>query len=167
MPNTLSAIFGLTEFKGGQLWIEGRSPGVATKPKKLGTNGEPVDGHMVKISGSGAVFDATKWHGTESFTGTRWILTAYQPRIQKPYDLETLNKLESLGFRVDGLKAQAKKNVKCAVSNVAEAKQSVSSQSSISTPSTETDAKRDELPLFLKQWLSRLRGRSWLVGMVH
>ena len=107
-----STLVGLTNYKGGELWVEqtDKSADVTHATWRLVKAGEPARPGALRPTANGQVvqFFGNRFHGTEEYTGgPRHVAVAYVPRGWKTLADEHLHTLKSLGFRIPEVASQS------------------------------------------------------------
>ncbi|CAE7573255.1 RE1 [Symbiodinium sp. CCMP2592] len=91
----------LGKHRGGGLWTEdsgAESEGKYKAVWKKLDNGEWVQGKINDIHYKVNKFDPKKWHGSEEWSGQRFVVSAFTSRALDQVDPQKLNELKKLGF---------------------------------------------------------------------
>ena len=91
-----AGILGLSEFEGGNLWIEDAEG----KIKRRVTQDQVKTGVLLDISQQAQIFDSRRWHGADKHRGTRATLTGYTARQLYNLDRDLVEVLRNLGFQL-------------------------------------------------------------------
>ena len=99
LPCSKNYLIGVTSFKQGELWLEG--PGQEPKQpqvSKVTAQGQEVQGHLRSVEKRVVVFDARKWHASQPWEGTRWLVGAYTSRGSQHLAREDIRYLRQTGL---------------------------------------------------------------------
>ena len=97
----MNCVHGVGTYQGGQLWVEhtGTEPINSPVSKVLPDGSERVGG-IYETKGQLVQFAPKAWHGTEVWSGSRYVLSCYVSRSHAVMDEHCRKQLEELGFRV-------------------------------------------------------------------
>ena len=94
LPGSLNCVLPLSDFSGGQLWIQAEGG-----PIQQQVNGRSVSGSLHEVHASPVLFDArSAWHKTLPWEGDRTVLVAFTPDLFTRLDPADQVLLASLGF---------------------------------------------------------------------
>ena len=94
LPGSLNCVLPLSDFSGGQLWIQDEGG-----PIQQQVNGRSLSGSLHEVHASPVLFDArSAWHKTLPWEGDRTVLVAFTPDLFTRLDPADRGLLESLGF---------------------------------------------------------------------
>ncbi|CAE7480558.1 RE1 [Symbiodinium sp. CCMP2592] len=75
-PGTKNYSIGVSQYKQGEVWLEGPGPSPTYKTIMRQTpTGQQLPGHLRSVNQQVVSFDAHKWHATQDWSGKRWIVT--------------------------------------------------------------------------------------------
>ena len=101
LPGSLNCVLPLSDFSGGQLWIQAEDG-----PIEQQVNGRSVFGCLHEVQASPVLFDArSAWHKTLPWEGDRTVLVAFTPDLFARLDPADRDLLASLGFVLPPLAA--------------------------------------------------------------
>ena len=81
LPGTQNYVIGVSSYKQGEVWLEGPGPSPEyPKVNRQTPNGQILSGHLRSVQRQVVTFDAHKWHATQDWSGTRWVVAAYTSR---------------------------------------------------------------------------------------
>ena len=101
-PGTLNYTVTLGDFQGGGLLLE--SP-TGAKALYVDALQKQLLFSVVNTKESPLAFDGNLWHGTESFTGNRWVIRAYTCKHLATFKQEDISALLNWGFPLPGADA--------------------------------------------------------------
>ena len=92
--DTRSDIMGISEFKGGRLWVEDPA---GTVKRRVSTDQVRV-GKLLGVCQQAQIFDPRQWHGADKHQGTRATVSAYTARQLHNLDGDLIEVLRNLGL---------------------------------------------------------------------
>ena len=101
-PGTLNYTVTLGDFQGGGLLLESTTGAKETYVDALQ---KQLLFSVVNTKEAPLAFDGNLWHGTEPFTGNRWVITAYTCKLLATLKQEDLSALLNWGFPLPGTDA--------------------------------------------------------------
>ena len=101
-PGTLNYTVTLGDFQGGGLLLE--SP-TGSKALYVDALQKPLLFSVVHTKEAPLAFDGNLWHGTESFIGNRWVITAYTCKYLASFKTEDISAFLNWGFPLPGVAA--------------------------------------------------------------
>ncbi|CAE7753847.1 RE1 [Symbiodinium sp. CCMP2592] len=105
---TSNMVLPLTEFVGGNLWIQDGDADPSVAIEKELSNGKQVLGRVLNLEKNKLVeFSPSQWHEVQPWDGDRVVILLYTPRTSKLQD-EHYEELQKAGFVID--KASASTN---------------------------------------------------------
>ena len=99
-PDTLNYTVTLGDFQGGGLLLESPTGSQALYVDALRKR---LLFSVVNTQEAPLAFDGNLWHGTESFTGNRWVITAYTCKHLTSFKQEDISALLNWGFPPPGV----------------------------------------------------------------
>ena len=101
--NSRNYIFGVGNYSGGELWVEGEEPSPSSSARrswKWSPQGTKVAGRSYNIKYKMMEFDPRTWHASCKWTGQRIVISAFTSRAVDFATDGTLRELRELGFRL-------------------------------------------------------------------
>ena len=94
-----NCVHGIGPYQGGQLWVEHVGTVPVTKPvSKVLPDGDERVGKIHNTRGQLVRFNPKAWHGTEVWSGERYVLSSYVSRSHTSMDTQCRKQLRDLGF---------------------------------------------------------------------
>ncbi|CAE7762188.1 RE1, partial [Symbiodinium sp. CCMP2456] len=90
-------VLGLGKYQNGEVWVQDES---CAKTHKVLPGGEKIQVRNLNIKNKMCEFDPKKWHGSQSWTGCRYVISAYTSRGFDEVDEAEMKRLRQLGFEL-------------------------------------------------------------------